>query len=180
MEQFIRQTHYESDLHPHIFMSHTLRQHMRDISASPRHLRVQMNKFIYSHSLRPLRPQTLVREATLEMIKTWLKGELAPTCCLLLCVFQCHAFQFVIRERFRETASAPFVLLFLFGDQYFLLWWTLYVQKLCFLSRGKCILHMFTSAGSLVSVHTTASIWPAHHYSDAMWFFPLGSTFCVI
>lgn len=37
-----------------------------------------MNIFIYSHTLRPLCLQTLVREATLEMIKTWLKGELAP------------------------------------------------------------------------------------------------------
>lgn len=101
-----------------------------------------MNIFIYSCTVRPLCLQTLVREATLEMIKTWFKGELAPRAAFCFAFFNAMPFKLS-----STSASATPVLFFFFGDQYFLLWWTLYVQKLCFLSHRKCLLHIFTSAG---------------------------------
>lgn len=136
-----------------------------------------MNIFIYSYS--PLCLQTLVREATLEMIKTRLRGELAPRAAFCFAFF--NTVPFNLSSASVSTAQFPPVLFFFFGEINIscfgeLCMYNSFVFSLAVNASYIC-LHQLVSS---VSVHTTVSIWPAHHYSDAMGFFPFGSAFCVI
>lgn len=79
-----------------------------------------MNIFIYSHTLRPHRMQTLVREATLEMIKARLKGELAPRAAFCFAFF--NAMPFNLSSTSVSVTLLPPFFVYFFGDQYFLLW----------------------------------------------------------